>query len=59
MVITESISGIPVKAMCSACLDVMFYTGGALTTVEAHEHALKELFDHHFETIHLHQGSGR
>ena len=53
MQITERINGIPVQATCTSCPETTFYTGAKSgDTAEENERTLKDLFDHHFRTVH-------
>jgi hypothetical protein len=53
MQITERINGIPVQATCTSCPETTFYAGAKSgDTAEESERTLKDLFDHHFRTVH-------
>jgi len=53
MLITERIQGIPAEATCRSCPETIFRTGEDIVeTAEEGERTLKDLFDHHFRTVH-------
>jgi hypothetical protein len=52
LMILERIDGIPVKAGCSACKEIQFSTGTAISNMQQHQKTLEQMFREHFRTVH-------
>jgi len=52
LLITQKIGKVPVRAICSACPDVIFDTGAKLGKSEDHQRKLEKLFSEHFKKAH-------